>query len=138
MTVCSSLIGAKDIKPGNEGLAPAYVIDSGYPVAVKQWIAKAADANPAYAGFSFSSKESSNYSWEQVGHTNTSVNANAGFFPFFSVNYSYNNDTKTDYVHVADQTTEVTFTIKALGISTFTIGPNNNWYVEDLHNNECC
>lgn len=130
MEVCAALIGSKDIKVGPKKYAPAYTIQQGYPVAVKNWINRAADRNPPSAGFSFSSKDASNYSWEKVGHTTTSIQANAGFMPFFSVQYTHDNEKKAKYVHASDQSTEIKFEVKALGIQSFEIGPDHSWYVQ--------
>ncbi|KAK7179379.1 hypothetical protein DPSP01_012632 [Paraphaeosphaeria sporulosa] len=135
MEVSAALIGSKDIVTGPKTYAPAYHISQGYPTAVKGWIRRAADLNPPSAGFSFSSKDASNYSWAQVGYSSTRLGASVGWAPFFRAEYTYNKEKKTEDVNVGSQSSEIKFELKALGIQSFDIYPDNSWAPQDLKKN---
>ncbi|GAB1311943.1 hypothetical protein MFIFM68171_02153 [Madurella fahalii] len=112
--------------------APKYVIDAGYTRAVQNWISTSLDPGVKETKISFNPSESSQYSWESLGHSSDKVKARGGFFPFFRVEYTYEKEKKTHEIRASDIGSTVNFELVARGIRAFTIDPDSSWNPGDV------
>jgi hypothetical protein len=114
---------------------PKYDIDAGYAKQIKAWIDQTADRGGKHekASIVINASETSNYDWHSVGFEESKINASAGFWPFFKVEYTESNEKKTDEVKVDGASSNLSVKIIADGIGSFAVNPSSIWSVSSHH-----